>query len=205
MVCRGLSQPHRKGLPLRNTVIVFARAPRLGAVKRRLAAGIGAVPALRFYRGVLFWLLRALARDRRFRTVVALTPDRARVRWPVRLPVIGQGEGDLAARMGRACARFRRGRVVIIGSDIPDAGPSDVAGALHRLGNADAVFGPARDGGYWLAGLGCRRPQAPFGHVRWSSEHALADTRRNFAGRRTALLRTLQDIDTSADLKAWLA
>ena len=35
----------------RPTVILFARAPRLGAVKRRLARGIGDRAALRFYVG----------------------------------------------------------------------------------------------------------------------------------------------------------
>jgi glycosyltransferase A (GT-A) superfamily protein (DUF2064 family) len=61
------------------------------------------------------------------------------------------------------------------------------------------VFGPAEDGGYWLVGLGPRRPARPFAAVRWSTAHALADTRRNFHGRRIALLRSLSDVDTAAD------
>jgi glycosyltransferase A (GT-A) superfamily protein (DUF2064 family) len=64
------------------------------------------------------------------------------------------------------------------------------------------VFGPAEDGGYWLVGLGPCRPARPFAEVRWSTEHALADTLANFAGRRVALLRTLRDVDTAADLAA---
>jgi hypothetical protein len=38
--------------------------------------------------------------------------------------------------------------------------------------------------------------------VRWSSEHALADTLANFAGQRVAMLRTLHDVDTAADLRS---
>ncbi len=189
---------------MKSTVIVFARAPRLGMVKRRLARGIGDSAALRFYRGVLFRLLRALARDRRFRTVVALTPDRASTRWPTPLPRIAQGGGDLGVRMQRAANRFPS-RVVIIGSDVPDATAADLATAFAALGRADAVFGPAQDGGYWLVGLGPRRPATPFRGVRWSTEHALADTLRNFCRHRTASLRTLRDIDTEADLRTWLA
>ena len=102
--------------------------------------------------------------------------------------------------MHRACARFPRHRVTIIGSDIPDATANDVANAFRALGRADAVFGPAADGGYWLVGLSPRRPARPFAAVRWSSEHALADTVANFAGRRVAMLRTLHDVDTAADL-----
>lgn len=184
----------------RDRVIVFARAPRLGAVKRRLARGIGAMGALRFYRGQLAAVLGELARDRRWRTTIAATPDRARPRWPRRLPCTPQGRGDLGARMARAMRPHRR--VVVVGSDIPGIGRADIAAAFRALGRADAVFGPAEDGGYWLVGMGPRRPAHPFAAVRWSSEHTLADTLANFAGRRIALLRRLRDVDTAEDLAA---
>lgn len=180
-----------------DTVIVFARAPRLGAVKRRLARGIGAMAALHFYRRQLAATLRE-ARDGRWRALVAATPDRAR--WPCPLPRIPQGQGDLGRRMARAAAPHRR--VVLVGSDIPGLARRDIAAAFRALGRADAVFGPAEDGGYWLVGLGPRRPAHPFAAVRWSSEHALGDTLANFHGRRIALLRSLCDVDTAADLLA---
>lgn len=185
-----------------DVIIVFARAPRLGAVKRRLARGIGAMAALRFYRGQLAATLRA-ARDPRWRTVLATTPDRARARWPVMAPrpaVLPQGHGELGARMARALARHRR--AVLVGSDIPGLARADLAAAFRALGRADAVFGPAEDGGYWLVGLGPRRPAHPFAHVRWSTAETLSDTLANFAGYRIALLRALRDVDTAADLAA---
>jgi len=74
-----------------------------------------------------------------------------------------------------------------------------VAAALRALGRADAAFGPAADGGYWLVGLSPRRPARPFASVRWSTRHALADTLGNFRRHRVALLRTLHDVDTAAD------
>ncbi len=185
---------------MRDTVIVFARAPRLGTVKRRLARDVGDRAALRFYRGNLARLLRELARDRRFRTVLAVTPDHVRMRWPARVPVVGQGGGDLGERMHRACAGH--GRVAIVGTDIPALGAGDVAAAFRALGRAQAVFGPSEDGGYWLVALSPRRPARPFGDVRWSTKHALADTLANFAGRRVALLRVLRDVDTAVDLQA---
>ncbi|HST74984.1 MAG TPA: TIGR04282 family arsenosugar biosynthesis glycosyltransferase [Acetobacteraceae bacterium] len=185
---------------MRDTVIVFARAPRLGAVKRRLARDIGDRAALRFHHETLIRLVRALAADRRFRTLLAVTPDRAGFRLPVRLRRIAQGGGDLGQRMHHVCARFPRGRVAIIGSDIPAAGAADLASAFRALGHSDAAFGPAEDGGYWLVALSPRRPARPFRRVRWSSEHALADTLANFRGRRVTFLRRLHDVDTAADL-----
>lgn len=185
---------------MRDTVIVFARAPRLGTVKRRLARDIGDRAALRFYAVNLARLLRRLAADRRFETVVAHTPDRAWRGWPAAVARRPQGAGDLGARMHRACARRRR--VAVVGTDIPDMTAADVAAAFRALGRADAAFGPSQDGGYWLVALSPRRPARPFAGVRWSTEHALGDTLANFRGRRVALLRTLRDVDTAADLRA---
>lgn len=113
---------------------------------------------------------------------------------------IGQVRGDLGARM--AGAMRRHPVAVLAGSDIPALRPADIAAAIRALGRADAVFGPAEDGGYWLVGMGPRRPARPFAGVRWSTEHTLADTLRNFRGRRVALLRRLQDVDTAEDLAA---
>jgi len=179
----------------RDTVIVFARVPRIGTVKRRLARDIGDRAALRFYQGNLARLLRSLVRDRRFSTVLAATPGHVRVRWPVRVPIMAQGGGDLGHRMHRACAAYRR--VAIVGTDIPALGADDVAAAFRALGRAQAAFGPSDDGGYWLVALSPPRPARPV-----ATSHALADTLANFAGRRVALLRTLRDVDTGTDLTA---
>ncbi len=191
---------------MKDTAIVFARAPRLGTVKRRLAREIGARAALRFHLATFARLVRALARERRFRTVVALTPDRAALRLPLGVgrgvARLDQGHGDLGQRMARALARFPRGRAAIIGCDIPAAGAADLRAAFRALGRADAAFGPAEDGGYWLVALGPRRPAHPFAQVRWSGPHTLADTLGNFRGRKVARLRRLRDVDEVADLRA---
>ncbi|MBP0465357.1 TIGR04282 family arsenosugar biosynthesis glycosyltransferase [Roseomonas sp. PWR1] len=188
----------------RPTVILFARAPRLGAVKRRLARGIGDRAALRFYAGTLAAVARPIARDARWRTLLATTPRGARADWARFAPRgtrrVAQPLGDLGARM--AGAMRAHPVAVLAGTDVPDLRPSDIAAAIRALGRADAVFGPAEDGGYWLVGMGPRRPARPFAGVRWSTRHALADTLRNFAGRRVALLRVLRDVDTAEDLRA---
>jgi rSAM/selenodomain-associated transferase 1 len=180
-----------------DTVFVFTRAPRLGQVKRRLARGIGERAALHFHVATLHRLARDLARERRFRTVLAVTGGfLPGLRGVAR---VGQGRGDLGARMQRVLGQARR--AVIVGSDIPQAGVADVRAAFRALGRADAVFGPSEDGGYWLVGFGPRRVARPFAGVRWSTEHALADTLANFGGRRVALLRRLSDVDTVDEYK----
>ncbi len=181
---------------------MFARVPRLGTVKRRLASEIGARRALRFYVSTLDRTLRCLAADRRFRTVAAVTPDRLRGRWPSGVGSVAQGRGDLGARLHRLARRHPRRRIAVVGSDIPGLAADDVARAFRLLGRAQACFGPASDGGYWLVALSPRRPSRPFASVRWSTDAALADTLANFAGRKVAMLRELRDVDTAADLLA---
>lgn len=192
-------------------LVVMAKAPRLGRVKTRLAKGIGAVEAARFYRRTSLDLLRRIGADPRWQTVLALAPDVAVHEsgvWPESVPRVAQGPGDLGHRMGRLMRDLPPGPVVIVGSDIPDIAARHVAQAFESLGRADAVFGPADDGGYWLVGLR-RFPRVPeiFGNVRWSGEHALADTLANVtrAGLRVARLDVLADIDTVEDFRRWRA
>ena len=181
-----------------NRLVIFARQPRLGAGKRRLARDIGASAALSFARTMLAQTLRRLARDCRWITYIAVTPDRSRP-WPGKAPVLAQGGGDLGARMARAARRLPPGPVVIVGCDIPGLTAAHVAAAFRKLGASDAVFGPATDGGYWLVGLR-RRPRFvdPFADVRWSTRYALADTLANLDGHHVAMAATLADVDDGA-------
>jgi hypothetical protein len=191
----------------RRHLVIFAKAPALGRVKRRLAADIGALAALRFQREATSRLLRRVARDRRWRCWLALTPDRAAAGphfWPIPCRRLAQGQGDLGRRMARPFDRLPRGEVVVIGSDIPDITASLIAAAFRLLGGNDLVLGPARDGGFWLIG-GRRLPRGLFAAVRWSSEHALADTLRNVPPRwRVARAATLDDVDDGAAYRRWL-
>ncbi len=189
-------------------LVVMARAPRLGRVKQRLAADIGALAALRFYRQTTGRLLGRLSRDRRWSTWLALTPDLALrgggAPWPFKGRLLAQGQGDLGQRMGRLLLGLPPGPVVIVGTDIPDIAPDHIAQAFSALGRNDWVLGPAADGGYWLIGAR-RRPaiRTPFAAVRWSSPHTLTDTLANLDARQVGFLETLEDIDHGADLIRW--
>jgi rSAM/selenodomain-associated transferase 1 len=187
-------------MALSRHLVIFARLPRLGTGKRRLAAHVGPVEALRFQRWALSSLIRRLGRDPRWTTWLAVTPSQGGP-WPAGIPVIAQPKGDLGLRMAGVASMLPPGPVLIVGSDIPDIRPRHIAAGFAALGNHDAVFGPALDGGYWLVGLK-RRPRFinPFDGVRWSTRHALADTLANLKGYRSTLIDTLDDIDDGAAL-----
>jgi rSAM/selenodomain-associated transferase 1 len=191
-------------------LVVFVKAPRLGRVKSRLAAGIGALPTLRFYREVTARLLRCLGQDPRWRTLVAVTPSRAIFErsWDPRLSRLDQGAGDLGRRMTRVFRALPPGPAVIVGSDIPELASGHIVAAFRALGRHDAVLGPAADGGYWLIGLKRVRaiPAGLFAGVRWSSPRALADTRNSLPGHyRVATLDALEDVDDRDSYLRWRA
>tara|TARA_R110000751_G_scaffold18238_10_gene55487 strand:- start:2645 stop:3235 length:591 start_codon:yes stop_codon:yes gene_type:complete len=192
-------------------VIVFAKTPRPGRVKTRLARGVGPIEAARWYRAQTRACLRRLARDPRFDLALAVSPDAEGLTtraFPPGLRRFAQGPGDLGARMARAlrgpgAGRARwRGPVLLIGSDIPGATPAVLARALRALGGAEAVFGPAVDGGFWLVGArnGAALPAGLFQGVRWSGPHALSDSLDTLGGRRVGVADTLCDVDEAADL-----
>lgn len=179
------------------------KEPRPGRVKTRLGREIGMTAAAWWYRHQVAALFRRL-RDPRWALVLAVSPDReglaSRV-WPRDLPRLPQGRGDLGRRM----ARLLRlpGPVLVVGADIPALRPRHLARALRLLRGAEAVIGPAPDGGYWL--IGWRGPAPPpfrlFRGVRWSTPHALADTLATMPAARIAIADTLADVDGAADLR----
>ena len=189
---------------MKPTLIVMAKVPRPGRVKTRLARDIGSVAAAWWFRQQLRTLMRKID-DPRWRLVLAVSPDieglQSRV-WPGHLERWPQGRGTLGDRMARMLRRAAPGPACVIGADIPGVGRPQIAAAFAALGDHDAVFGPAPDGGYWLVGLKHPRRQPPtfFRNVRWSTPHALADSAASLPDHRIAHVQTLRDVDTVDDL-----
>ncbi|MFY2823074.1 TIGR04282 family arsenosugar biosynthesis glycosyltransferase [Ruegeria sp. MALMAid1280] len=190
---------------MQRTLVIMVKEPRPGRVKTRLGRDIGMVGAAWWFRHQTRSLIRRL-RDPRWQIVLAVAPDRegltSRI-WPADLPRAAQERGDLGDRMARMLRGMPKGPVCLIGADIPGITRGHIAQAFKALGQDQMVFGPAPDGGYWL--VGAQRysalPLGLFRNVRWSTEHALADTLASVPGTRVALLDQLRDVDTLADLK----
>jgi len=193
--------PRRRAAPFRCRLVVMAKAPAAGAVKTRLARALGVANATRFARHATAALLQRLAPDPRWQTILAVTPDVAVSRrcWPRGVIRVRQGNGDLGCRMQRLMNMLPPGPVAIIGTDVPGVTPAQIAPAFRRLGHAQAVFGRALDGGYWLVGMR-RRPRVlkAFANVRWSSEHALDDTLAHLRDVTVCFIATLPDVDEAS-------
>jgi rSAM/selenodomain-associated transferase 1 len=125
--------------------------------------------------------------------------------WPnaTYLKALQRGK-DLGQKMKNAfLAGFETGysSICIIGTDCFEIQDEVIQEAFEALNSADAVIGPARDGGYYL--LGMNKPQtAFFQNKRWSTETVFQETIRDFESlnMRYVKLRELRDVDTEDDL-----
>jgi uncharacterized protein len=193
-------------------VVVFARAPERGRVKTRLAATVGAAEALAIYRKLAEDVTRAVARGP-WQLEIRCAPDEAVdvvADWlGVSGRVVPQGSGSLGERMSRAMSDHfgaGPGRLVIIGTDCPEIDATVIREALTVLEDADVVFGPALDGGYYLVGSARHLPEI-FCEVPWSAADTLAVSldRARSANLTVRLLAPRRDIDTDADWRAWVS
>ncbi|RPH63451.1 MAG: glycosyltransferase [Burkholderiales bacterium] len=197
-------------------VIVFARVPRSGEVKTRLARVIGDVAALAHYRTMLRDTL-AVVREAQVQAPaleaeLCVTGDDAdgecaRLAAMHGFTLAAQAGASPGERIDAALGRgLREGRLpVLIGSDVVSLAARDLHAAFDALREHDAVFAPTEDGGYALVGLR-RQVERLFDDMPWGTDALMAVTRRRLdeCGARWSQLRTLWDVDEEPDLRRWL-
>jgi rSAM/selenodomain-associated transferase 1 len=193
----------------RRTLGVFAKEPRPGQVKSRLAADTSPAWAARVAEAFLLDLAERLARVDA-RRVLVYSPAEAEGYFAQlargRFALTAQAEGDLGRRIAAFMeAELRTGAdpVVVIGADSPTLPLPFIDQAFRELQEAEVVLGPATDGGYYL--LGCARRLPPvFDGMAWGGPSVLFDTvaRLGSAWGKLALLPPWYDVDTLDDWRA---
>lgn len=194
----------------RPQILIFAKPPRIGLSKTRLAKSLGSsVTARRIATAIQARTLRA-ALHGPWDTVLYSAPDKDLDSslggiWPAHLERRSQGSGTLGDRMSKGLREAPAGPVLFIGSDAPDISTALLRQAIRALSRHDAVFGPAPDGGFWLFGLNkTARTKSPFHNVRWSGPHAMEDVWANLPETaKVGILPQLIDIDDAKDLEIW--
>jgi rSAM/selenodomain-associated transferase 1 len=185
-------------------LLIFARLPRAGKVKRRLAAVMGAQGAAQLYARMVEKSLQTASAAGFARIYLYCEPDTdhayfrgLRRRYGVRLRA--QGGGDLGDRMYRALRTHAP--AVLIGTDCPALKPADLRSAASSLDRVDVVLSPAEDGGYALIAAS-RLSRELFDGVAWGSARVLRQTRARIRrlGWHVKELRTVWDVDRPADL-----
>lgn len=191
-------------------VLIYAKPPRMGLSKTRLARSLNSSTQARLIAHMtLAKTMRAVLRGP-WTPILYTAPDAALTEslgglWPPHLERRSQGKGGLTERLNKGLDGTPPGPVLFVGADAPDIRPGLLRHAIRALQSHDAVFGPASDGGFWLFGLNkTSRTKSPFWNVRWSGPHAMTDVRSNLpAQSRTAELATLIDIDEASDWYRW--
>lgn len=193
-------------------LLVVAKAPVPGLAKTRLCPPVTPEQAAELAAASLLDTLDAVHSTPGAQPVVALTGDlddaaratELRERF-ARGTLLGQrGEGfpqRLAAAHADTAAAHPGLPVLQIGMDTPQVTAELLADACHRLVGADAVYGPAADGGWWAIGFRDPRLAGLLADIPTSRP----DTgRRTLNALRTAGVRVdalpeLVDVDTMHD------
>src|SRR5262245_10563097 len=191
---------------------LFARWPEPGRVKTRLSPALPTSLACQLYQAMLSDAQATCAAASVDERVLYWADAPADQDW-------SPGSGGFAVRDQRGSDLGRRlqcafdemlgaaaDRAVVVGADCPDMDHSRIDEAFAVLDAHDVALGPSADGGYYLIGL--RRP-APilFETVSWGTSDVLEQTllRAREAGLTVRVLGVLADLDTPADLVAFVA
>ncbi|BBX18822.1 TIGR04282 family arsenosugar biosynthesis glycosyltransferase [Mycolicibacterium duvalii] len=196
------------------TVLVVAKAPVPGLAKTRLAATVGADAAADVAAAALLDTLDAVAAVPVAARVVAMTGDldRACRSDEIRerlasFTVVPQRGVDFAERLVFAHADTAAAAgpqpIVQIGMDTPQVSGELLARCADVLADAQAVLGPAADGGWWVLGVRsgamaeCLRP-VPMSRP---DTGALTLKALRDKGYTVSLAEELADVDTAADVE----
>jgi uncharacterized protein len=196
---------------LKKALILFAKRPVPGRVKTRLSPPLTLEAAAELYRRMLEDVLAKTALLAGVDRYVYYEPDPEAAPYFAGIaPGIAsapQRGADLGERMAHAFGELFAagyGEISIIGTDLPDLPVTFIEDAFRRLAteDTDAVFGPSKDGGYYL--LAMRELHGGlFRDIPWSSEEVLERSleRGKRAGLSISLLPAWHDVDTVADLE----
>lgn len=189
-------------------LMIFAKAPVAGAAKTRLVPALGEQGAAEFQARLTERTL-ALAVNANLAPVeLWCSPDcrhpffQSATSATERRVQHGQGLGERIAH-AFATVLTHHPYAVLIGTDCPAMTQDYLARAFASLdGGADAVIGPAEDGGYVLLGLR-RMDNRLFEGVAWGTDRVLNQTRERLAalGWPWEELETLWDVDRPEDLE----
>lgn len=196
-------------------LLLFAKAPRAGAVKTRMQPYLSADTAAQLAAQMLADTVANACANWPGEVALCVRP---RADEPVfaelaarhGIAVEAQTGDDLGSRMLNALAAGigRAGAAAVMGCDVPHCPAAVLAAAHTLLVRGENPIGAAADGGFYLLGLQRARP-ALFAGVQWSGPAVLATVRARaatagIAGIELTDLPPLRDIDRPADLR-WLA
>jgi uncharacterized protein len=188
------------------TLVIMAKAPRLGSVKTRLAGSLSLQAVTELYRCLLndtIALTQALDHVEIAIMCPASDVDDVSRAVAKAVPIVPQTGQGLAAGLTSVFAHFATPghRVIAFNSDSPHLPASVLEGAFDVLKACDLVVGPTHDGGYYLVGARASHPGlfSSDGMGTASALEALL-TRAHALGLSVHVTDPFYDIDVAGDL-----
>ncbi len=191
-------------------LVVVAKEPVPGRVKTRLFPHLSPEEATGLYESFLRDTLGEMETLQEIDLAIAFTPAEAQETFSSfacsRFGLFPQRGKDLGERLLNIFVEKLKQRyeaVSIINSDSPDLQRGMVIESFRLLlsDEAEAVFGPCHDGGYYLVGLKAVCPEL-FRNIPWSTDRVLSislETAKRI-GLKARLLPFWDDIDTFEEL-----
>jgi uncharacterized protein len=205
MQCSSHEQAHPHDAD--RTLVIMAKAPRLGGVKSRLAQSLSPLAVVELYRCFLDDTLALVQSVEGIDfAIMCPTCDVEDLSRQVgdNVPVVAQTGEGLAAGLTSVFAHFATGqrRVVALDSDSPHLPSSVLLTAFDVLTSSDLVLGPTHDGGYYLVGAAASYPGL-FASSGMGTKNALEALllRARELGLLVGFTEPFYDIDVEDDLK----
>jgi rSAM/selenodomain-associated transferase 1 len=191
----------------KRTLVIMAKAPRVGWVKTRLAGSLTPEEVTELYRCLLNDTI-SLAQSLGHVNVEIMCPaadvEELSSAVPKTVTIVPQTGVGLAAGLDSAFAHFAASgqrRVIAFNSDSPHLPASSLMSAFDLLEACDLVIGPTHDGGYFLVGAKASYPNL-FTREGMGTANALEAllTRARTLGVSLQMTDPFYDIDVEGDL-----
>jgi uncharacterized protein len=189
------------------TLVIMAKAPKVGRVKTRLIESLPPAAVTALYCCLLQDTV-ALAKSLRNVQVAVMCPEADQDELAGLLsdtvPIVTQKGEGLAAGLNSVFRQFTDGgqqHVIAFNSDSPHLPLSVLEGAFEMLVRHDVVVGPTHDGGYYLVGAKACHPSLFEGDGMGT--HSALDrllTRTKALELTAGFTERFYDIDVAADL-----
>ena len=197
-------------------VLIMARAPRRGEVRRALEPVLGVNGCLALQSTLITLAMDWAAEVAPGRVHVAYEPADAgpeiRTLTPDEVALFPQNGDGIGGRLADAIGRVfahSSGPLLVAWADIPRLSRDHATGALSDLeSGADIVLGPAIDGGLYLLGIQRPRPvlfSLPERAWRAADVVAIAAAAAQDGGLEIGILRAERPLHRPADVRAYLA
>lgn len=185
----------------KSLLIVFVKKPVLGEVKTRLAKTVGDQNALTIYKELLNITESETLNLENCDLEIHFSNGISDEWWENEVKKLQNG-ANLGKKMLNAFDNgFKNGyeKILLIGSDLPKISAPLLKEGFAALDQNNLVFGPAKDGGYYLIGMN-KLYKNVFQNKPWSRENLLTVTLNELKNETVCLLQELNDIDDYEDL-----